>query len=37
MVKFFSLIQVFASDEFTRQNLDVDNTESAWKLSKEHD
>ena len=37
MVKFFSLIQVFASKEFTTKNLEVDDTESAWKLSKEND
>ena len=37
LVKLFSLIQVFVSEEFTRKNLDVDDTESAWKLSKEKD
>ena len=36
-MKFISLIQVFASEEFTRKNLDVDDMESAWKLSKEKD
>ena len=36
-VKFFSLIQVFISEEFTRKNLDVDDTESARELSKEKD
>ena len=37
MVKFFSSIKVFASEEFTLKNLDVDDTESARKLSKEND
>ena len=37
MVKFYSLIQVFAIKEFTPKNLDVDDAESAWKLSKEND
>ena len=37
-MKFFSLIHVFfASEEFTCKNLDVDDTESVWKLSKEKD
>ena len=36
-VKFFSLIQVFISEEFTRKNLDVHDTESPGKLSKEKD
>ena len=36
MVKFFSLIQVFASEDSPLKNLDVDDTESAWKLSKEN-
>ena len=31
----FSFIEVFASEEFTHKHLDVDDTESAWKLSKE--
>ena len=36
-VKFFSLIQVFISDELTRKNLDGDDTESARELNKEKD
>ena len=32
-----SLIEVLASEELTRKNLDVDDTESVWKLSKEKD
>ena len=36
-MKFFSLIQVFISEEFTRKNFDVDDTESARELSKEKD
>ena len=32
-VKFFSLIQVFISEEFTRKNLDGDDTESARELN----
>ena len=37
LVKLFSLILVFASEEFTRKNQDVDDTESAWKQIKEKD
>ena len=35
--KINSVIQVLASEELTRKNLDVDDTESVWKLSKEKD
>ena len=36
-MKFFPVIQVFTSEEFTRKSLDVDDTESACKRSKEKD
>ena len=35
--KIFLVIQVLASEELTRKNLDVDDTESVWKIRKEKD